>query len=306
MSTKTWLLLDILNKSANWLKKKEVENPRLNAEHLLANILNVNRMDLYLKFERPLSEQETNRYRELLKRRVHGEPLQHILGTTAFMGLHFQVNSAVLIPRPETELLVEKVLELKSEGFTNPTILDVGTGSGCIAVSLAKLMENATVLASDISKKAIEIAFENAKQNGLASAISTNNELAPQRGKATFYVNNFLDNSQVFYQYPIEILVSNPPYIRNDEMAELPPEVRDYEPHRALTDFADGLEFYRYFFTLIAEKKINTLQYAFFEMSGSQPQKIIQLAKNMGIKKCFIYEDFNHIPRILKIKAAND
>ena len=157
---KQWKLLDLLNTSANYLKDKNIDSHRLNAEHLLAHVLKLKRMDLYLLFERPISRDELDQYRGLIRRRAKKEPLQYIIGETEFMGFPFKVSEAVLIPRPETEMLIEAILKLKDSLPGKINLLDVGTGSGCIAISLAALWENLTVCASDISDSALDIAVK--------------------------------------------------------------------------------------------------------------------------------------------------
>ena len=134
-------ILEILTKTTNFFKQKNIENPRLNAERLLSALLKIDRVQLYLQYDRLMSEHETKLFRNYVKRRGQYEPMQYIIGETEFMGLNFKVTSEVLIPRPETEVLIEKILSLrKSHSFRSPTIWDIGTGSGCIAVSVAHFM----------------------------------------------------------------------------------------------------------------------------------------------------------------------
>src|ERR1700686_5294699 len=168
--TKTKTLLEVLQSTTAYFTKHKIENPRLNAEHLLAHALGRTRMDLYLEFERPLDDTELAPLRELVKRRGQGEPLQHLLGTVEFCGQTFLSDKRAMVPRPETEELVE--LLLHSTVHRPPSnILDVGTGSGVIALSLAAKFPEAQIHAIDLSEEALELARENAKQLGLSGRV---------------------------------------------------------------------------------------------------------------------------------------
>lgn len=217
--------------SADHLNQKGIENPRLNAEVLLAHVLKRKRIDLYLDFDRPLTPPEVEAYRTCLKRRLKHEPLQHITGVTEFMSLPFKVDRSVLVPRPETEILVEKVLDAAQQfsGVEPFRILDVGTGSGNIAISLAKNLSHAQITAIDISASALAVAAENAQLNQVESQIQ-------------FQV---ADCKQFLPDKSFDILVSNPPYIRETEFKALPPEVKFYDPKQALLASENGLEYYR-------------------------------------------------------------
>ncbi|HEY2083757.1 MAG TPA: HemK/PrmC family methyltransferase, partial [Verrucomicrobiae bacterium] len=175
-------VLEGIQKSAEFLGKKDVESPRLQAELLLAHVLQLPRMKLYLNFERALTDPETNTYRELVKRRAQREPLQHIVGSASFCGLEIAVNRHVLVPRPETEILAElgwQWLEFtlqrasgpaQPEGWT-PTALDFGTGSGCIAIALAAKCPGAHIVGLDVSPDALDVAKQNATRNNVADRI---------------------------------------------------------------------------------------------------------------------------------------
>jgi len=163
-------VLESITLSTEYLKNKGIESPRINAELLLANILNCKRLNLYLLFDRPLTDEETAKYRELLKRRSKFEPLQYIIGNVEFYGLDFYVNPSVLIPRPETELLVEAIIDIYKD-YDPVNILDVGTGSGNIAVALAKNIINSYITAIDISEDALKTAKGNAVLNSVDNKI---------------------------------------------------------------------------------------------------------------------------------------
>ena len=222
-------VLESIKLSTEYLEKKGVESPRINAELLLAHILKCKRLDLYLTFDRPLDDEEVALYRTFLKRRGEFEPLQYIVGSVEFYGLPFYVNSSVLIPRQETEILVEEIIE-QHKNMPGIKILDIGTGSGNIAISLAKNLPGAQVIGTDISRDALVIAGKNSVLNCTES-------------QAKFIENDILNG------YPEEksfnVIVSNPPYVPADDFEKLRPELKVYEPRQALTDNADGLIYYR-------------------------------------------------------------
>jgi len=231
-------VLEVITKSADFLARRGVDQPRLQTELLLAHVLKLPRMKLYLNFERPLSAAELDLLRQLVQRRGERIPLQHLIGSTSFCGYEIKVNQNVLIPRPETELLAEagwKFLnELESlaasRARSHPTALDFGTGSGCIAIALAAKCPTIRLVASDLSAAALEVAQENARQNGVADRI----EFRPGDGFSAIHPGEQFD-----------LIVSNPPYIPSREIDSLEPEVRDHDPRLALDGGADGLEFYR-------------------------------------------------------------
>jgi len=290
MPDKQWKVIDLLNTTADYLKNKNIENARLNAERLLGHVLGLSRVQLYVHFERPLTEPELDNYRRLIARRAKHEPLQYILGETEFMGLPFQVNPHVLIPRPETEVLCEEVLKLRSAyNGKAPRLLDIGTGSGCIPVSLAHHWPGSVFYAIDCSEGALETADKNARQNRLSD------ETGHFIRKDLF--SNWPDE-RLPAQY--DIVVSNPPYIAAAEMNSLQPEVAEFEPREALTDGGDGLRFYKKIFELFSGGALQT-EHLFLEMSGSQPQQIIRLAREHYNLKPSAINDLNDIPRVLSI-----
>ncbi len=255
-------MLEVIQRSAAFLARKGIDSPRLQAELLLAQCLGVQRMQLYLNFERVLSEAELARGRELVQRRGRHEPLQYILGSTSFCGLEIVVNRHVLIPRPETELLAEsgwKYLNSIAKAGDNvqgpaqgsaaaspdqstsvgtveravpmaPSALDFGTGSGAIAIALAVNCPAALIQALDTSPQALDTARENAARHRLADRIR-------------FHLSDGF--SALIPDVPCDLLVANPPYIPTGELDSLQPEVRDYEPRQALDGGPDGLAYYR-------------------------------------------------------------
>jgi len=227
--------LDLLRWATNTLEDHQIENPRLNAELLLAHSLSLNREELYVRLHRELKEAEKGALERLIQRRISGEPLQYILGQQEFWSINFKVDPRVLIPRPETELLVEESLRRLSEKTfeQNPSVLEIGTGSGAIAIALAKEVTHIFLVATDISRDALVLAKENAKSAGVQDRIQlvSGDLLGPFQPS---------EETKAF-----DLILSNPPYIVRSEIGSLAKEVRDYEPVIALDGGRDGLEFYR-------------------------------------------------------------
>jgi release factor glutamine methyltransferase len=225
--TEQWTISSILNWTRQYFSSKGIENPRLDAEVLLSHILKKDRLHLYTDFDQPLSPAELTCYREAVKRRVQRQPVAYITGCREFMGLEFAVNPAVLIPRPDTEILVEAALA-RLTGLTDPVIADLGTGSGAIAVSILANLPGGSGVAVDVSPEALAVARENADRLGVA-------------GRLEFCRGDMLEplNNKKF-----DAILSNPPYIPDSDIAVLSAEVRQ-EPRLALAGGSDGLTFYR-------------------------------------------------------------
>ncbi|MFO0852533.1 MAG: peptide chain release factor N(5)-glutamine methyltransferase [Gemmataceae bacterium] len=230
MSAQTvWTIKELLNWTTTYLKSKGVESPRLEAQILLAHVMSVPKIELVARSDEEPSAEEKAEFKGLVKRRVEGWPTAYLVGRKDFYLLSFEVTPAVLIPRPDTETLVEHALRFL-KGKHAPRVLDLGTGSGCIAVSLAHQAETATVTAVDLSPDAAAVAKRNAERHGVADRVSvvTGDLFAPLPAGASF-----------------DLIVSNPPYVTPGELADLAPEVRDHEPRLALDGGPDGLAFYR-------------------------------------------------------------
>ena len=208
---------DALSASTEFLARRGVPSPRVDAEHLVAKALGLTRLDLYLQYDRPLTDLETAACRELVRRRGTREPLAYILGEWGFRRLVLAVDRRALIPRPETEVVVERCLALLGAREA-PRVLDVGTGTGAIALAIADECPDARVTAIDVSPEAISLAAENAARTGLEPRVS-------------FLVH---DLSRGLPGEPYDLVVSNPPYVQPEELADLQPEVRDWEPEQAL------------------------------------------------------------------------
>jgi release factor glutamine methyltransferase len=280
-------ILEIINKTTVFFKQKNIENPRLNTERLLGALLNIDRVQLYLQYDRLMTKSETELFRGFVRRRAEKEPLQYIIGETEFMGLKFKVSSTVLIPRPETEILIDKILILRdSKSIFNPTIWDIGTGSGCIAIALAHYWPECNIIATDVSESSLSLAEENASLNKVKDRIR-------------FIKHNILaDPVDLLTQ--TDIIVSNPPYISLEEYEKLGDEIRLFEPKMALTDNLEGLTFYEKIFSLI--EKEHKCKFIIVELSGTQTQKITQIARKYSSVELDVYNDLNNLPRILQIK----
>ncbi len=235
MSARAWTIKELLQVTTEYLEKKDIDNPRLSAEILLAHQLNTNRVKLYLNFDQPLDDTEIAGYRPLIKRRADREPIQYITGIQEFWSLDFVVGPQVLIPRPESELLVERVISLcKEERLPenlNPNILDLGTGCGALAVALARELEEASIWACDISRDGLEVAKLNARKHGVQTRIEF---------RLGDLWQPFMDQELMF-----DVILSNPPYIASETIDSLPSEVREQEPRLAFDGREEGMFFIR-------------------------------------------------------------
>jgi release factor glutamine methyltransferase len=276
-----WRVLDIIKTSTEFLEKKGVPDARLDAEILLGNVLKKNRLELYLFFDRPMAKDEMDLYREHIRRRGTREPLQHIVGETGFMNLILKTTPAALIPRPETEILVEKTLGLNIKPEVR--ILDIGTGSGCIAIALAQALDSAKILGIDVSKEALTLAKENAILN---------------KTEVTFQEIDILKTLPHMDQR-FDIVVSNPPYIAPNEKAQLQAEVSQFDPSIALFDGSDGLTFYHRFAEILPDLLVPGGHFL-FEFGGSPQEKpVLNIFMKNGLHDLEIIQDYNGDPRII-------
>jgi len=255
-------VLASIQKSTDYLEKKGIDSPRINAELLLSNILHCSRLDLYLQYDRPLSEEETNNYRNFIQRRGKYEPLQYILGETEFYGIKFIVDSSVLIPRQETEILIDTILECVDK-TSELNILDIGCGCGCISICLLKYLPNATVYAIDNSPEAIESTKINSKIYNLTERVN-------------IYTKDIFDDEQLIGLNEFDIIVSNPPYVSKDGYNSLQKEIILFEPESAVTDFNDGYKFYRRISTL-TENLLKKGGKLFFEAGDKKADKVKEI-----------------------------
>jgi release factor glutamine methyltransferase len=290
-------VLDVIQRSTEFLQQKGVESPRLQIELMLAQVLAVPRLKLYLNFERVLNAQELNRVREMVRRRGTREPLQHILGSTSFCGLEIKCSRSALIPRPETELLAERAWQFLREhsmrrgedGAPYPMVLDLGTGTGCIVIAIAMNALRARISAVDISDEALALARENAVRHHVQDRIE------------------FL-RSDMFARLPqdakFDLIVSNPPYLASEEIKSLEPEVRDFDPMLALEGSTDGLEFHRRI-AREAPAFLNPLGKLMLEFADGQADDVkkLFLAENWIVEQ--IVDDYSSRPRILIARRSN-
>lgn len=236
--TEQWTTRRLLAWMTEFLSEKSVDSPRVVGEMLLSHVLDCDRMRLYMEVDRPASPAELSRLRELVKRAAAHEPAQYLIGKAWFFGREYAVNRSTLIPRPSTETLVERVIGW-ARGQNGPDdeprsirIADIGTGTGCIAVSLAADLPHASLLASDISGEAIELARTNAEHHGVLDRIE-------------FQSGSLFEAIEAAGGGPLDVICSNPPYIPDHEWEQVAPNVKDYEPAPALRAGADGLNVIR-------------------------------------------------------------
>ena len=249
-------------------------------EWFLCDVLDCERIDLYVRFEEIMDEKELEGFRSMVKRRIGGEPFQHIIGKASFYGRDFIVNKNVLIPRPETEILIEQI---KTNGKVN-SLLDIGTGTGCIALTagLENLADN--IYATDISHSAIEIATDNMKLHQVENIQIARHDFLIQKFKSKF-----------------DVVVSNPPYIGIDELDNLQAEVRDYDPESALTDSKDGLTFYHRFADQF-ENLLNPGGYLLLEFGGNPQKEAVEaLFQSAGLKTGF-FKDLQNNWRVVGVR----
>ena len=270
----TLRILDLLKTTEKKLRAAGIESAQREAEWLLGAAVQSDRANLYLMREQRLQQHEQAQFEALLQRRLHREPLQYILGNCEFFGFEFAVTPVVLIPRPETELLVEKIVEL-AVSMEMPRIIDLGTGSGCIAVSLAKLIANAQVVALDISAAALEIAHANAKKLGVTDRI----------------VFRLADMTKLNFDETFDLVVSNPPYVLESERPSLQPEIHDWEPAEALYVKDDGLGFYCSIIDY-SKKHLRSGGWVACEMASQRSTAIEKLFREAGLFQVQIIQDF--------------
>ncbi|HVM60160.1 MAG TPA: HemK/PrmC family methyltransferase [Verrucomicrobiae bacterium] len=316
-------ILEVINKTTPYFEKQGVDSPRLTIELLLAHLLKKKRLQLYLEFERELDEKTLAALREMVKRRAAGEPVQYITGEAEFCGLKLMVDKRVLIPRPETELLVETVLErMRDEGggrraedeggrpaddrgpraeaesgkgkrrpqaetpappSENLKVVDVGTGSGCIAIALAKKLPDAEITAIDVSPQALEVARGNAALHHVEK-------------NTRFLESDLLDNLDSSFR--ADVIVSNPPYIADGEIVELPKEVRDFEPVKALQAGEDGLKVIRRLVTS-TRRLLSPSGFIALEIGAGQRAAVEDIFREQGYEVVEVVKDLQGHERVI-------
>ena len=287
LTTRVWKLRELMKRAIEHLQKKGFPEPRLNVELLLAHALHCQRIELYTNFEKPLSAQEISEFRSLLKRRLAYEPVQYIIGSTNFMGLQFAVDRRVLIPRPETETLVEQTV-FRCNALSDKkviSILEVGTGSGNVAVSLAKFVKNSIVTSIDNSPHALELA----RQNVLALGVEE---------RVILELMDVYEPIDQLLRRRFDIIVSNPPYVSINEWELLRPEVRDYEPREATSDGADGYELYRRLIE-IAPYVLHEGGTALFEVGDDMAFTVVSMMHEEGFYDLSAARDLQGMERVV-------
>lgn len=276
-------LLDYLRLATDFLKKRHCPSPRLDAELLLAHVLKMDRVALYVNFDRPLVPPEVDAFREALRRRGRGEPMAYIVGEKPFLNTSLYVTPAVLIPRPETELLVEAVAaRLKEMPGERLFAADVGTGSGAIAIGIALAEPRVHVAAVDVSPEAVEVAKRNVARHGLDGRVRVlvGDLLAP-----------LLDGSYAVADGGLDVVVSNPPYIPTGELSGLPRDVRDFEPRIALDGGTDGLVAYRRLVPM-AEKALRPGGLLALEIGSDQGEPLRRMLTGGGWSDVRVEQDY--------------
>lgn len=279
-------VLEVIKSATGYLEKNGVESPRLSAEHLLAHALGVKRLQLYLFFDRPVSEDERAPLRDWVRRRSAGEPLQHLLGEWDFYGRPFATDARALIPRPETELLVDRVLaDIPAEGGQPVSLLDVGTGTGALALTFALERPSWSITAGDLSEEALALARENAARHGLSERIQWfHGDLLPPQPPPGGW----------------QVLVSNPPYIPEAEIERLSREVR-HDPVLALAGGADGLEVVRRLIRA-AVPALAPGARLFLEIGQGQADQVKGLLREAGFSEVVVTPDYADIPRVVQAR----
>jgi release factor glutamine methyltransferase len=281
-----WTVRRILEWTTAFFARKEVDSPRLSAERLLAHVLRYPRIKLYTDYERPLTDAELTGYRALVQRAAEQEPIEYLSGIAHFFNLEFEVNRDVLIPRPDTETLVENVLQLcrNTAGMEAPRVLDLCTGSGCIAAAIGHHVKSAVVIATDISEKAVAVARRNIERLGLSGRVTV------EQGDLFESLAGKVDAQ------PFHLIVANPPYIARDQIAALDRSVKDYEPLLALDGGPDGLSLHRRILEQSADRLLAGGR-VYLEIAYDQGPLALRMAAD--------YTDLNDA-RIVKDLSGND
>lgn len=278
--TKVWTALELRRWGEGYFAEKLIDSPRLTMELMLCHILRYSRLELYLHYDKPLTKAELSALKAMIARRAKREPLQYILGETEFYGLPFAIDSSALIPRPETEFLVEAALEYLVQATQPLSVLDIGTGSGCIALTIAKKSPESRVVAMDISEAALALAAKNQSALGVENCELVKRDIF----------------REITVKKPFDVIVSNPPYISTESMTELEPELLRHEPHIALTDGGDGLRFYRRFAEVFPSILAQDGMF-FVEIGYGQAAEVLAIFADDYL--CTLENDLAGIPRII-------
>jgi len=278
-------VLDVVRLSTTYLSEHGSDSARLDSELLMAHALEIERLGVYLQYDRPLADDELDTVRTLLRRRGRGEPIAHLTGRREFYGRSFRVSPAVLIPRPETETLVERALKVAREQGGELRIADLGTGSGCLACTLAAELPGATVIASDLSAAALTVAAENAEALGVA-------------GRVLFVEGGWTEGLVA----DLDLVVSNPPYVTSAEMEELPRDVT-FEPRLALDGGPDGLDAYRDLLPAVA-LRAPRVSWVGLEVDSRRADAVAEISRRVWPEAAIvIVDDLTRRPRVVEIRS---
>ncbi len=292
----TWTVRRILEWTTAYFTRKQVDPARLSAELLLAHVLAMPRIKLYIEYDRVLTERQLSGYKELVQRAIHQEPIAYLTGRAHFFNLEFEVTRDVLIPRPDTETLVENVLQLArhQSGLEAPRVLDLCTGSGCIAAAIAHHLKSATVVATDLSAKAVEVASQNVRKLGLSERVVV------EQGDLFEPIAKLVDPQ------PFDLIVSNPPYIPTGQIETLDRSVRDYEPLGALDGGLDGLAFHRRILNEAPDRLVPGGR-IFLEIAFDQGAGAMQVAEAHAATfvEPRLLKDFGGRDRVLTLRRAS-
>jgi len=283
-------VLSLLRKSTDFFEEKGIDEAKRSAEHLLAHAMNKSRLQLFLDFDKPVSDQELQLFRALIRRRLANEPVQYIVGSVEFYGLEFIIAPPVLIPRPETEHLVEAVIDYLRDKTSATRVLDIGTGSGCIAVALASHVKHIRIIATDVDARALDVANANSLRHGVAERV-------------TFLQHDIRADTLQQLDAPFDVVVSNPPYIAAADVDELQAEIRLHEAATALTDHGDGLGFFRAIAAHSAALLATDAMLA-VEIAYGQAEAVRDILSTAGLKDITVLSDYSGIQRVVLAKRS--
>jgi len=283
-----WTILELLKWTTDFFKSRDIQNARTDAEVLLASALGMERIDLYVRYDQPLIAAELSRYKKMIKRRIRREPVAYIVGMKEFWSLNLRVCRSVLIPRPETECLVEKALELLPEKAAL-NIFDIGTGAGAIALALASERPRCRILASDISMDALRVAAGNAQDHGLSARVLL------LCGSGCLPLKH--DGPR------LDMILSNPPYIRSAELEHLQPEIARYEPRAALDGGPDGLDCIREIIGS-AHRFLKPHGHLLLEIGYDQRVDVARIAESVGRYEAASFDtDYSGHDRVMRLRT---
>jgi len=279
-------VINLIGWTEKYFLSKGLENGRNTGEILLQHLLDCKRVELYFGSEKQLTQDTIKTYHSWIQRLIKNEPLQYITGTIEFYGLELMITPAVFIPRPETERVVDIALQILKT-VISPKILDVGTGSGCIAIALANELPEASVTGIDIDPNMLKVAQKNADLHKINNIIFKQMDIQKEIPKESY-----------------NLIVSNPPYIPLNQMSDLEKNIKDFEPRIALTDGADGLTFYHRLAS-VASKILHSNGYLIMEVGqGNHPQKALKLFKNNAFVSNKLIQDYNGDDRVLRVQSV--